>query len=85
MFNTIPPTFEGQYGFPTSLTGLIYLGLGLGYGIGLWSFSLLSDRTVVRLTERNNGVFEPEMRLNLVVYYGKCPHYSLIAISSPTS
>ncbi|KAI0871553.1 major facilitator superfamily domain-containing protein [Hypoxylon argillaceum] len=74
MFNTIPPTFEGQYGFPTSLTGLIYLGLGLGYGIGLWSFSLLSDRTVVRLTERNNGVFEPEMRLNLVVYYAcLCP------------
>ncbi|KAJ2969493.1 hypothetical protein NUW58_g9977 [Xylaria curta] len=69
MFNTIPPTFEDQYGFPTSLTGLIYLSLGLGYIIGLWSFSILSDRTVVRLTEKNNGIFEPEMRLHLVAYY----------------
>ncbi|KAI1113810.1 major facilitator superfamily domain-containing protein [Nemania sp. NC0429] len=69
MFNTIPPTFEGQYGFSTSLTGLIYLSLGLGYGLGLWSFSILSDKTVVRLTKRNNGVFEPEMRLHLVAYY----------------
>ncbi|KAI0799092.1 major facilitator superfamily domain-containing protein [Xylaria sp. FL0064] len=69
MFNTIPPTFEGQYGFPTSLTGLIYLALGLGYALGLWSFSLLSDRTVLRLIKRNNGVFEPEMRLHLVTWY----------------
>ncbi|KAI0100875.1 major facilitator superfamily domain-containing protein [Nemania sp. FL0031] len=74
MFNTIPPTFEGQYGFPTSLTGLVYLALGLGYLIGLWSFSILSDRTVVRLTNKNGGVFEPEMRLNLVIYYAcLCP------------
>lgn len=71
MFNSIPPTFEGQYGFPTSLTGLVYLALGLGYFIGVWSFSLLSDRTVMRMIKRNNGVFEPEMRLHLVVYYGK--------------
>lgn len=70
MFNTIPPTFEGQYNFPTSLTGLIYLSIGLGYVIGLWSFLILSDKTVVRLTKKNNGVFEPEMRLQLVAYYG---------------
>ncbi|KAI1819461.1 MFS general substrate transporter [Xylaria intraflava] len=74
MFNTIPPTFEGQYGFPTELTGLVYLSLGLGYIVGLWSFSLLSDRTIVRLTKRNNGIYEPEMRLHLVVYYAAlCP------------
>ncbi|KAI0549243.1 MFS general substrate transporter [Xylaria curta] len=74
MFNSIPPTFEGQYGFPTSLTGLIYLALGLGYLIGIWTFSLLSDRTVLRLTKRNKGIFEPEMRLYLVVYYAcLCP------------
>ncbi|KAI0415459.1 major facilitator superfamily transporter [Xylaria grammica] len=74
MFNTIPPTFEDQYGFPTSLTGLIYLALGLGYALGLWSFLLLSDRTVIRLAKRNNGVFEPEMRLHLATYYAcLCP------------
>lgn len=81
MFNTIPPTFEGQYGFSTSLTGLIYLSLGLGYGLGLWTFSILSDKTVVRLTERNNGVFEPEMRLHLVAYYGKHIRFSLRLLS----
>ncbi|KAI0406222.1 major facilitator superfamily domain-containing protein [Xylaria palmicola] len=72
MFNSIPPTFEGQYGFPTSLTGLVYLALGLGYLIGIWSFLVLSDRTVVRLTKRNNGVYEPEMRLSIVIYYACC-------------
>ena len=75
MFNTIPPTFEDQYGFPTSLTGLVYLAIGLGYVIGLWSFSFLSDRTVLRLIKRNNGVYEPEMRLHLVTYYGKFPSH----------
>ncbi|KAI0436504.1 MFS general substrate transporter [Xylaria telfairii] len=74
MFNSIPPTFEGQYGFPTSFTGFIYLALGLGYFIGVWSFSLLSDRTVMRMVKQNNGIFEPEMRLHLVVYYAcLCP------------
>ncbi|KAI0537680.1 major facilitator superfamily transporter [Xylaria digitata] len=74
MFNTIPPTFEDQYGFPTSLTGLIYLALGLGYALGLWSFLLLSDRSVIHLTKKNKGVFEPELRLNLAAYYAcLCP------------
>ncbi|TGJ87396.1 hypothetical protein E0Z10_g1404 [Xylaria hypoxylon] len=74
MFNSIPPTFEDQYGFPTSLTGLVYLALGFGYALGIWSFLLLSDRTVIRLTKKNNGVFEPEMRLNLATYYAcLCP------------
>ncbi|KAI8628285.1 MFS general substrate transporter [Xylariaceae sp. FL1651] len=74
MFNSITPTFQDQYGFPTSLTGLVYLAQGLGYVIGLWTFLLLSDRTVVRLTKKNNGVYEPEMRLHLIIYYACiCP------------
>ncbi|KAI1435376.1 major facilitator superfamily transporter [Xylaria sp. CBS 124048] len=74
LYNTISPTFEGQYGFTTDLTGLVYIALGIGYMIGLYIFSILSDRTVVRLTKRNNGTFEPEMRLQLVLYFAAiCP------------
>ncbi|KAI2641203.1 major facilitator superfamily domain-containing protein [Xylaria nigripes] len=74
MFNSIPPTFENQYNFPTNLTGLVYLSMGIGYVVGLYSFSALSDKTVMRLTKQKNGVFEPEMRLHLVIYYAcLCP------------
>lgn len=33
------------------------------YAVGLWVFARMSDRTIVRLTKENDGVFEPEMRL----------------------
>ncbi|KAI0165620.1 MFS general substrate transporter [Xylariaceae sp. FL1272] len=69
MYNKIPVTFEDQYGFPTSLTGLVYLSQGFGFLVGLWSFSLVSDRLVIYLTKRNNGIYKPEMRLNLIIYY----------------
>ncbi|KAI1335850.1 major facilitator superfamily domain-containing protein [Xylariaceae sp. FL0016] len=69
MYNSISPTFEEQYSFSTGITGVVFLSLGVGYMAGLASFSMLSDRTVVRLTKANGGVYEPEMRLNLIVYY----------------
>ncbi|KAI1422274.1 major facilitator superfamily domain-containing protein [Xylaria sp. FL1777] len=52
-----------------SITIAFNYGTRLGYALGLWSFSFLSDRTVLRLIKKHNGVFEPEMRLSLVAYY----------------
>ncbi|KAI1086468.1 MFS general substrate transporter [Rostrohypoxylon terebratum] len=74
MYNSIPPTFETRYGWSTGVSGLVFISIGLGYMAGLWAFSLLSDRTVVRLTNSNGGVFNPEFRLTIMIWYSSlCP------------
>ncbi|KAH0522817.1 hypothetical protein TsFJ059_006606 [Trichoderma semiorbis] len=69
LYNTIPTTFEGSYGWTLGITGLVYLTLLVGYGIGLLSFALLSDSTVIRMTAANDGVYEPEMRLPDCIWF----------------
>ncbi|KAI1765467.1 major facilitator superfamily domain-containing protein [Hypoxylon sp. FL1150] len=74
MYNSIPPTFDHRYGWATGMSGLVFLSIGLGYMGGLWAFSMLSDRTVVRLTKANKGVFKPEFRLTIMIWYSfLCP------------
>lgn len=69
LFNTIPMVFQGSYGWSIGITGIIYLALLVGYMIGLAMFSALSDKTVIRMTKANNGVYEPEMRLPDCIYF----------------
>lgn len=69
MYNILTIVFQVQYGWSTSLAGLVYLSIGVGYFLGLTSFSFISDRLVIRLTKQNGGKFEPEMRLPGMVYY----------------
>lgn len=69
LYNTIPTTFEGSYGWTLGITGLVYLTLLVGYGIGLLSFALLSDSTVIRMMAANDGVYEPEMRLPDCIWF----------------
>lgn len=74
MYNSIPPTFASQYGWDTGISGLVFISIGLGYMVGLWAFSMLSDRTVVRLTKANGGAFKPEFRLTVMIWYSfLCP------------
>ncbi|KAI1081563.1 MFS general substrate transporter [Whalleya microplaca] len=74
MYNAIPPTFETEYGWDTGLTGLVFISIGLGYMAGLYGFSKRSDATVTRLTRANGGVFKPEFRLPIMVWYALvCP------------
>ncbi|KAH0829714.1 hypothetical protein AYO21_10620 [Fonsecaea monophora] len=68
-FTTISPVFESEYGFSPQLSGLAYLGIGLGFFIGIAIFSATSDRTVMKLTARNSGRYEPEFRLRLVIVF----------------
>jgi multidrug resistance protein len=78
MFTTIPIIFTNIYGWSTELTGLAYLGIGFGM---VTSLSLLlkgNDATVVKLRKKNNGVYEPEMRLPQCVYYACCIPVSLL-------
>jgi multidrug resistance protein len=69
LFNTIPPVFQETYGFSIGATGLVYLALLVGYFFGLGLFYTLSDKTVVRMTKANNGVYEPEMRLPDCIWF----------------
>ncbi|KAI0828420.1 MFS general substrate transporter [Hypoxylon sp. FL0890] len=74
MYNSIPPTFETQYGWGTGTSGLVFISIGLGYMVGLWAFSMLSDKTVIRLTKANGGAFKPEFRLPIMIWYSfLCP------------
>jgi MFS family permease len=69
LFNTIPMVFQDQYRWSLGTTGLVYLSIGIGYLIGMLLFTALSDKTVVRMTRANGGVFEPEMRLPYCIYF----------------
>jgi len=68
MFTTIPLVFTGGYGFSTQLAGLAYLGLGVGMVVSLSFLLKGNDAEVQKLSAKNNGVYEPEMRLPRCVY-----------------
>ncbi|KAL2840076.1 major facilitator superfamily domain-containing protein [Aspergillus pseudoustus] len=51
------------YNFSPSAIGLFHLGGFIGALLATLLMSPLIDWTIVRLARRNNGVFEPEMRL----------------------
>lgn len=70
LYTTIPTVFEETYGFDPSSAGLVYLALGLGNILGWLVCTLLSDRTVIRLSRANGGIFEPEMRLVTSISFG---------------
>jgi MFS family permease len=70
LYTTIPTVFEETYGFDINQTGLVYLSLGLGNILGWLVCTFLSDRTVIRLAQANDGHFEPEMRLTISIYFG---------------
>ncbi|KAJ4369036.1 hypothetical protein N0V83_006118 [Neocucurbitaria cava] len=58
MFTTIPMVFQDIYHFQTQYTGLAYIGLGVGMFTALPLMMKFNDKTVVRLREKNGGIFE---------------------------
>jgi multidrug resistance protein len=70
LFTTITPVFISTYGWSPEMTGLAYLGIGIGNFIGIGFVAKTSDATIVRLAKKNRGVYEPEMRLPLCVFFG---------------
>jgi MFS family permease len=66
LFTTFPLVFGGTYGFNASMSGLVYLGLGIGMTLGLVLFSALSDK----LLGQKEGVKRPEDRLILMKWIG---------------
>lgn len=69
LFNTVPIVFQGIYGWSIGNATLVFLTLLFGYLFSLFIFSFISDRTVIRLTAANGGVYEPEMRLNDCIWF----------------
>ncbi|CEJ91593.1 Putative MFS multidrug transporter [[Torrubiella] hemipterigena] len=70
LYTTIPSVFTTQYSFDPSQIGLVYLALGAGNILGWLVTTLYSDKLVVKLAKANGGVFEPEMRLLISIYFG---------------
>jgi multidrug resistance protein len=70
LFTTITPVFIQTYGWDPEMTGLAYLGIGVGNFIGIGVVAKTSDATIIRLAKKNKGVYEPEMRLPLCVFFG---------------
>ncbi|KAI1836296.1 hypothetical protein DTO013E5_1087 [Penicillium roqueforti] len=69
LFTTVTNVFQNTYGWSIQISGLSYIGLGLGFFCGQCLFALLSDKIILRLKSRNNGSFEPEMRLPLSIFF----------------
>ncbi|KAF3074155.1 hypothetical protein CFAM422_003804 [Trichoderma lentiforme] len=67
LFTTVTEVFQSVYHWSEQISGLSYIGLGMGFLAGQVAFGLLSDKVLIKLKARNNGVFEPEMRLPLTI------------------
>lgn len=70
LFTTITQVYIETYGWSPELCGLAYLGVGLGFLMGIIIVARTSDATIIRLTKKNNNVYEPEMRLPACVFFG---------------
>lgn len=70
LFTTFPTVFEGQYGFSSSSSGLVYLGTGVGSMVGLFATGVISDKLVMALAKRNEGNPKPEYRLPVMFLGG---------------
>ncbi|EUC47525.1 hypothetical protein COCMIDRAFT_34914 [Bipolaris oryzae ATCC 44560] len=70
LFTSLTPVFIHTYGWSPEMTGLAYLGIGVGNCFGVAFVARTSDATIVRLTKKNKGVYEPEMRLPACVFFG---------------
>lgn len=67
IMTTISDVFTRQYGFSTSIVGLVFLGLGIGSLVGLVWFGMSSDREMKRL--KASGVeMKPEHRLRFLPF-----------------
>jgi multidrug resistance protein len=70
LLTTITQVYIQTYGWSPEMCGLSFLGVGLGNFLGIAFVARTSDATIVRLTKRNNGVYEPEFRLPTCVFFG---------------
>ncbi|KAI3390895.1 hypothetical protein diail_8440 [Diaporthe ilicicola] len=63
MFTSMTEVFQKVYGFSTSITGLVFLGMGVGSMAGLAYFSATSDRYIQKMAKKEGKGMKPEYRL----------------------
>ncbi|EDN93816.1 hypothetical protein SS1G_09683 [Sclerotinia sclerotiorum 1980 UF-70] len=69
LLTSIAQVFEEIYGFSIEIASLAYLGLGLGFFLGMFTVAKTSDPTIIALTKKNNGVYQPEFRLRNGLFF----------------
>ncbi|EMG46219.1 penM MFS-type transporter penM [Candida maltosa Xu316] len=64
---TYPRIFMDQYHFSKSVNGLMYIPLGVGFGLGVFVWTYAIGKVYDNLTAKNNGVGKPEFRLPCLI------------------
>lgn len=72
LFTTVTEVFQDTYQWSVAISSLCYIGVALGFFVGQIFFAFTSDRLLIRLKAKNNGLFEPEMRLPLSFIFALC-------------
>ncbi|KAM3068583.1 hypothetical protein ACMFMG_011112 [Clarireedia jacksonii] len=69
LLTSIAEVFESSYGFSIEIASLAYLGLGIGFFLGMFTVAKTSDPTIISLTNKNGGVYQPEFRLRNGLFF----------------
>lgn len=70
LFTTFTDVFEGEYGFTTSTSGLVYLGLGVALVICMLLFGALNERVQAACLKADGATQpRPEYRLVLMIFF----------------
>ncbi|KAF3484359.1 fluconazole resistance protein 1 [Arthroderma uncinatum] len=70
LFTTFTDVFEGEYGFTTSTSGLVYLGLGVALVICMLLFGALNERVQAACLKADGATqTRPEYRLVLMIFF----------------
>jgi predicted MFS family arabinose efflux permease len=73
LFTTFNGVFRGQYGFSASVSGLVYLGLGIALVLGVVIFGNLNPRIqAARMKADGVSTPKPEYRLLLMIWLSPC-------------
>lgn len=64
LFATFPTVYENTYQWSVSVSGLVYIGVGIGCAIGVITFAELSDR----LLNTEGGNYHAERRLIMMMF-----------------
>lgn len=78
MIVTFPRIFTIQYGFSKSVTGLMYIPMGVGFALGVIVWTIALGKVYDKLTERNGGVPKPEFRLPCLFVSSICIPIGLV-------
>lgn len=70
MIVTYPAIYEGDYGYSKSITGLMYIPMGIGFTVGVIFWTFMIDRVYKNLTAKNGGVPKPEFKLPCLCFSG---------------